>query len=227
MVVRPCPSDAVTGVACSGHGSCLTGAGVCQCFPGYVGGACGTCGAHYVSRLGTDGRVASCAFLPGSVSTCGNGVRDGREAGVDCGGVSRCLPCRTGGENGGSGSAMESNAGQSMFLDDVTTVCAIAGVAVVAVVLVVVTAMLRRRRKRAVPPNVPPGLRHGTGSVRLSERRRSSGMDSNEVLRLGVLPGLGGGRLPQLTSATRASASAAPGTTLPGRIVASRVVPWS
>ena len=91
LVVQSCAADAVTGVACSGHGRCLTGVGVCACFEGYAGDACDSCASNYVATTTTSGTLSSCVFLAGSASTCSNGVRDGVETGVDCGGV--CLAC--------------------------------------------------------------------------------------------------------------------------------------
>ena len=98
IAVQVCATGSASGLACSGHGSCLTGVGVCQCFDGYTGDACDSCATQYVERPSTSGGgssssssngVSSCVFLPGSLSTCVNGVRDGGEAGVDCGGVCR------------------------------------------------------------------------------------------------------------------------------------------
>jgi hypothetical protein len=69
---------------CSGHGTCLGLSGYCSCFSGYLGGTCSTCAPEYV--LVSQGMSKSCVFLPGAVVTCGDGVRNGNEEGVDCGG---------------------------------------------------------------------------------------------------------------------------------------------
>ncbi len=69
---------------CSGHGTCLGLAGYCSCFTGYVGAACASCASEYV--LISQGLSRSCVFLPGAKVTCSDGVRNGNEDGVDCGG---------------------------------------------------------------------------------------------------------------------------------------------
>ena len=94
IIVQSCVADAATGIACSGHGSCLSGTGVCRCFAGYTGDACDSCAAQYTPRNDSSNGVSTCVLLPGALSTCANGVRDGREVGVDCGGV--CPPCVSG-----------------------------------------------------------------------------------------------------------------------------------
>ena len=72
---------------CSGHGDCLGASGTCRCFAGYQGDDCGTCADRYV-RVG-----GLCVFLPGAMVTCSDGVRNGNEEGVDCGGPN-CEACR-------------------------------------------------------------------------------------------------------------------------------------
>ena len=91
VVVQSCSTGGVAGLACSGHGSCLSGTGVCRCFTGYTSDACDSCAAQYAPRTDSNNGAATCVLLPGSLSTCTNGVRGGREVGVDCGGV--CPPC--------------------------------------------------------------------------------------------------------------------------------------
>lgn len=59
-----------------------------MCFAGYAGSACDTC-AYMYTRLVPGG---PCVFLPGSLASCSNGVRDGNELGVDCGGPN-CASC--------------------------------------------------------------------------------------------------------------------------------------
>ena len=77
-------------VRCSGHGSCAFGASSCSCFRGYSDNNCGSCGLGYV-RV-TQSGTTSCVFLPGALTTCDDGVRNGNEVGVDCGGPN-CGPC--------------------------------------------------------------------------------------------------------------------------------------
>lgn len=69
-------------VPCSGVGMCVQPTGRCSCFAGYTGPACDAC-AYTYTRLSTDG---PCVLLPGSLASCANGVRDGNELGIDCGG---------------------------------------------------------------------------------------------------------------------------------------------
>lgn len=73
---------------CSGWGLCVFATGDCACVAGRVGPACGACAANYT--LVND----ACVFLPGSLTaSCYNGVMDGMETGVDCGG-SVCPACK-------------------------------------------------------------------------------------------------------------------------------------
>ncbi len=72
---------------CGGRGRCLAGSGVCSCFAGYVGDDCATCAADYVSVGG------QCIFLPGASISCSDGVRNGNEEGVDCGGLNCSTVC--------------------------------------------------------------------------------------------------------------------------------------
>ena len=102
IVIASCAADAVTGVVCSGHGWCHSGTGECTCFTGYIGDSCNSCANQYIARgvtgaLSGEGQVGSeslfqvCTFLPELQQTvtsqCTNGVRDGLEGGIDCGGV--------------------------------------------------------------------------------------------------------------------------------------------
>jgi Laminin EGF domain len=73
--------------SCSGSGSCLSATGSCSCFKGYAGNDCGQCAPYYL-RIGT-----SCVFMPGAFASCANGVKDGNEEGVDCGGPNCEKPC--------------------------------------------------------------------------------------------------------------------------------------
>lgn len=74
---------------CSGSGNCAQGSGKCVCFTGYTGSACGDCDAAGYIRLVRGG---PCIFIPGAIATCTDGVKDGNELGVDCGGPN-CGPC--------------------------------------------------------------------------------------------------------------------------------------
>jgi hypothetical protein len=67
---------------CGGHGHCLGIVSTyCECNTGYSGAGCGSCSRGYI-RLG--GR---CVLLPGALALCSDGVRNGNEEGVDCGGT--------------------------------------------------------------------------------------------------------------------------------------------
>ena len=140
VVVQSGLADAVTGLACSGHGSCLTGAGVCVCFAGYGGDACSACNGQYAPVADSAGRVVRCVLLAGERSTCVNGVRDGLEQGVDCGGV--CPSCNSSSASGlGPSKTSLTAAGQV-----VVTTAAAAG-ALLAITLVVMEVRRRRRSK--------------------------------------------------------------------------------
>jgi hypothetical protein len=69
---------------CSGRGSCIFGSSLCLCYAGNVGANCGLCAASYTGiRLTANG---PCVYLPGSELSCHDGVKNGNEDGVDCGG---------------------------------------------------------------------------------------------------------------------------------------------
>ena len=170
LVVQSCAADAATGVACSGHGSCLSGVGVCRCFTGYTGDACDSCTAQYVLRTYSSNGVSSwqCVLLPGSLSTCVNGVRDGREVGVDCGGV--CRPCN-GTTAGGLLTTVPAGVGNGAILPVLDGVV-IAAAATSLVAACVVAAVVRRRQRAGAQAIVVTG-RPKTGGP--SRGSRSSG----------------------------------------------------
>ena len=152
-VVYSCTVDAATGAVCSGHGSCLTGLGVCDCYKGYTGDGCNACDGGYLTRVDSTGHVTSCVFLPGAVSSCSNGVLDGAEAGVDCGGV--CPPCSGGGNGTASGQSVVAGV-TSFFSDDRTVVMRVAvvtaAVAGVATAVCVFAVVWKRRRMARLGP---------------------------------------------------------------------------
>lgn len=75
--------DPANAQPCSGHGVCIgatNNTGYCQCRAGYSGDACSLCTAQFLRR----GSV--CIFMPGALASCSDGVKNGHEEGVDCGG---------------------------------------------------------------------------------------------------------------------------------------------
>lgn len=75
---------------CCGAGDCQPLSGLCACIAGRVGSACEACDASYI-RVG--GNFGMCVYVPDAMTTCRDGLKDGNEAGVDCGGS--CPPCHS------------------------------------------------------------------------------------------------------------------------------------
>ena len=124
----------------------MTGIGVCHCFEGYVGDGCNACGAGFTASNDRSGRLSLCVFLAGVLSTCNNGVRDGLELGIDCGGV--CLACNGTATNNLPGAGTSR---QGMFLVAVVST-SVVGALVIAVVAGVVLTARRRAAARSKPP---------------------------------------------------------------------------
>ena len=161
VVVRSCPVDTRSGLACSGHGSCLTGVGVCRCFDGYGGDVCSTCSGQYETVADTNGGVVRCVLLAGMYSTCFNGVCDGLEQGVDCGGV--CPGC------GATPSGADTAAGgQTVLIAATTVVGALSVVTVVAVVLARHRNQQHLRRTSIVISQLGGSPRRARGSIQPS-----------------------------------------------------------
>ena len=86
------PSWNGTVTECSARGACLEQTGVCLCATGYAGDACDACAAYYF-RLARHG---ACVLIEGVTASCSDGVMNGNEADIDCGGPN-CGPCPTAG----------------------------------------------------------------------------------------------------------------------------------
>lgn len=69
-------------------GACKQGTGQCACYSGYTGTACNECEPRYIQLV----HRGPCIYMPGALATCTDGVKDGNELGVDCGGPN-CKPC--------------------------------------------------------------------------------------------------------------------------------------
>jgi hypothetical protein len=81
FIAATCPAQ-----ICSGHGDCIGLPGFCSCRSGYNGAACQLCARGHI-RVGS-----ACVFMPSALTSCEDGVRNGAEEGVDCGGPS-CGAC--------------------------------------------------------------------------------------------------------------------------------------
>lgn len=73
---------------CSSFGTCQSLSTLCSCYTGYSGVACEVCAPKY-HRVSSTGR---CVYLTGNTVTCDDGVKNGNEEGVDCGGPN-CVAC--------------------------------------------------------------------------------------------------------------------------------------
>ena len=81
------PNQSVA-VYCSGHGRCVARAAECSCYLGYIGNDCSQCDTQY-RRLRPHG---PCVLIPGSRSSCTDGIKNGNEEEIDCGGPN-CRVC--------------------------------------------------------------------------------------------------------------------------------------
>ena len=91
FVGRQCPlglSSSGVVMQCSGRGDCLPYVGTCSCDTGYMGNNCSSCADKFL-RVVVNG---PCIMIPGSQTSCSDGVKNGNELGVDCGGPN-CPPC--------------------------------------------------------------------------------------------------------------------------------------
>jgi hypothetical protein len=86
-VVNSTASAVASPTECSAAGVCAIASGVCLCRDGYTGVACSGCAHGYLLIS------AKCVFMPGSMTSCTDGVRNGNEEGVDCGGYNCAQKC--------------------------------------------------------------------------------------------------------------------------------------
>jgi hypothetical protein len=77
--VSDCASETET--PCSSRGVCRPADNACDCFRGYAGAQCTVCSVGY-----TRGPSGTCVLTDAIGVSCFNGVRDGNETGIDCGG---------------------------------------------------------------------------------------------------------------------------------------------
>lgn len=61
-----------------------------MCYVGYTGPNCSVCDHRYHQLVGK----GPCVLIPGATSSCVDGVKNGNEEDVDCGGPN-CVPCAT------------------------------------------------------------------------------------------------------------------------------------
>jgi hypothetical protein len=122
-----------TSSVCSGNGACQRSSGRCACFAGYTGNLCSVCTSKYM-QVTVGG---ACIYLPGALTTCVDGVRNGNEEGVDCGGPN-CVACTS-----------------TSMLTATATAVAFAGMGVLFSVLIG-TYLWRRRQRRQASASVAP-----------------------------------------------------------------------
>jgi EGF-like domain len=156
-------------VTCSGHGSCSVGAGVCLCHAGYAGSACDVCTSDRVKLQA----YGACVYLPGSQVSCNDGVKNGNEVGVDCGGPN-CDACL---------------APKPVVPYLVIGMCIAAGI-VVALILYFV----RRQYRRASDKVNPVASKHLKSARKLPQSQRLGGIKPTRVAvveGLDVMTGVG------------------------------------
>lgn len=67
---------------CSGNGGiCHFSSGVCECFATFDGDSCSECASGFSKSAG------KCVAPAGAAVSCSDGIRNGSEEGVDCGGI--------------------------------------------------------------------------------------------------------------------------------------------
>jgi hypothetical protein len=141
---RACPP-----AACSGHGACAPLTAACQCFVGYTGADCAECAAGFgPSPYG-------CTRLPGALVSCADRVRNGNEAGPDCGGP-HCRPC-VGAEDGRGTSGGPGSLGTGASVGVAVGVLAAVVLAAVAVRSVRQAQRVRQERRTGVAPAAAEG----------------------------------------------------------------------
>lgn len=157
--VPQCPTGE-GGVLCSWHGFCSLATGACECYEGYIGDACGECAPAYLE--GTGSAEGSCVFPPGSATSCSDGMKNGGELGVDCGGP--CPVCEVIGDvRHGSSSSLPAGG-------IIGIVVGVACIVVLVVVVVVRSTKASRGDSYATADtgssgrHTPPGAGEGAGA---------------------------------------------------------------
>jgi hypothetical protein len=146
---------------CSSNGVCQQGTGRCACFAGYTGEVCSACTSEYIQVT----RGGACIYLPGALSSCEDGVRNGNEVDVDCGGEN-CQPCSQ----------------TSRFTLIVAIIGAVSVVCVTVVAVIYLRRWYRHRKSSVVPSAITPGAKH-TKLANTKTRRILLGQQRSPVRR--------------------------------------------
>ena len=132
-----------------------------MCDVGYIGSNCHDCAATGL-RVHSDG---ACIQLGGTAASCSDGVRNGNEEGVDCGGPD-CDACGPGAISASSGSAADWLAKHTRL---------VAGVGAAAGVITLLIAAVKCWNVRHEKQSSGRGVDKAPGAATLKPTRRISG----------------------------------------------------